>query len=99
MEGAVYEWNTLTSKRESESVLKSCSYTSVTISPDAKTIFAVGTDCTLKEIQACQVRPKKCYMLLPSREFFLYVASALLALWGLGWVTVKLLLTTADVKH
>uniref|UniRef100_A0A8C8F0J8 EML-like second beta-propeller domain-containing protein n=1 Tax=Oncorhynchus tshawytscha TaxID=74940 RepID=A0A8C8F0J8_ONCTS len=55
MEGAVYEWNTLTSKRESESVLKSCSYTSVTISPDAKTIFAVGTDCTLKEIQACQI--------------------------------------------
>uniref|UniRef100_A0A4W5P762 Cilia and flagella associated protein 57 n=1 Tax=Hucho hucho TaxID=62062 RepID=A0A4W5P762_9TELE len=55
MEGAVYEWNTLTSKRESESVLKSCSYTCVTISPDAKTIFAVGTDCTLKEIQACQI--------------------------------------------
>ncbi|KAM9530529.1 cilia- and flagella-associated protein 57-like [Salvelinus alpinus] len=55
MEGAVYEWNTLTGKRESESVLKSCSYTSVTISPDAKTIFAVGTDCTLKEIQACQI--------------------------------------------
>uniref|UniRef100_A0A8C7F2S6 Cilia and flagella associated protein 57 n=1 Tax=Oncorhynchus kisutch TaxID=8019 RepID=A0A8C7F2S6_ONCKI len=55
MEGAVYEWNTLTSKRESESVLKSCSYNSVTISPDAKTIFAVGTDCTLKEIQACHI--------------------------------------------
>lgn len=55
MDGAVYEWNTLNSKRESESVLKSCSYTGVTISPDAKTIFAVGTDCTLKEIQDCQV--------------------------------------------
>lgn len=58
MEGAVYEWNTLTSKRESESVLKSCSYTGVTVSPDTKTIFAVGTDCTLKEIQDCQVRPE-----------------------------------------
>ncbi|CAB1323901.1 unnamed protein product [Coregonus sp. 'balchen'] len=55
MEGAVYEWNTLTSKRESESILKSCSYTGVTVSPDAKTIFAVGTDCTLKEIQDCQI--------------------------------------------
>eukprot|EP00063_Salmo_salar_P070075 XP_014044910.1 PREDICTED: cilia- and flagella-associated protein 57-like isoform X2 [Salmo salar] len=55
MDGAVYEWNTLNSKRESESVLKSCSYTGVTISPDAKTIFAVGTDCTLKEIQDCQI--------------------------------------------
>ncbi|XP_070976350.1 cilia- and flagella-associated protein 57 [Oncorhynchus clarkii lewisi] len=55
MDGAVYEWNTLNSKRESESVLKSCSYTGVAISPDAKTIFAVGTDCTLKEIQDCQI--------------------------------------------
>ncbi|KAG7481579.1 hypothetical protein MATL_G00068090 [Megalops atlanticus] len=55
MDGAVYEWNTLTSKRESESVLKTCMYTNVTISPDAKIIFAVGTDCTLKEIQDCQI--------------------------------------------
>ncbi|XP_062337115.1 cilia- and flagella-associated protein 57-like [Osmerus eperlanus] len=55
MDGAVYEWNSLTSKRESENVLKSCSYTAVTISPDAKSIFAVGTDCTLKEIQDCQI--------------------------------------------
>uniref|UniRef100_A0A8C7KEZ8 Cilia and flagella associated protein 57 n=1 Tax=Oncorhynchus kisutch TaxID=8019 RepID=A0A8C7KEZ8_ONCKI len=50
MEGAVYEWNTLTGKQKSESVLKSCSYTGVTVSPDA-----VGTDCTLKEIQDCQI--------------------------------------------
>ncbi|MBN3302205.1 CFA57 protein, partial [Amia calva] len=55
MDGAVYEWNTLTSKRESESVLKSCSYTGVTLSPDAKTVFAVGTDCTLKEITDSQI--------------------------------------------
>ncbi|KAM6948696.1 cilia- and flagella-associated protein 57-like [Aplochiton taeniatus] len=55
MDGAVYEWNTLSSKRESESVLKSCSYTGVCMSPDAKTIFAVGTDSTLKEIQDCQI--------------------------------------------
>ncbi|XP_051989486.1 cilia- and flagella-associated protein 57 [Xyrauchen texanus] len=55
MDGAVYEWNTLSGQRESESVLKSCSYTGVTISPDAKTFFAVGTDCTLKEIQDCQI--------------------------------------------
>uniref|UniRef100_A0A8C1LC29 Cilia- and flagella-associated protein 57-like n=1 Tax=Cyprinus carpio TaxID=7962 RepID=A0A8C1LC29_CYPCA len=32
-----------------------CSYTGVTISPDAKTFFAVGTDCSLKEIQDCQI--------------------------------------------
>uniref|UniRef100_A0A6Q2XMB8 Cilia- and flagella-associated protein 57 n=1 Tax=Esox lucius TaxID=8010 RepID=A0A6Q2XMB8_ESOLU len=55
MDGAVYEWNTLNSKRESESVLKSCSYTGVAISSDGKSIFAVGTDRTLKEIQDCQI--------------------------------------------
>ncbi|KAI3369623.1 hypothetical protein L3Q82_025335 [Scortum barcoo] len=55
MDGAVYEWNTQTGKRESESVLKSCSYTDVAFSSDCKTILAVGTDFTLKEIQDCQV--------------------------------------------
>ncbi|XP_064228328.1 cilia- and flagella-associated protein 57 isoform X1 [Aotus nancymaae] len=49
-DGAVYEWNLSTGKRETECVLKSCSYNCVTISPDAKIIFAVGTDYTLKEI-------------------------------------------------
>uniref|UniRef100_A0A3Q1GAX6 Cilia and flagella associated protein 57 n=1 Tax=Acanthochromis polyacanthus TaxID=80966 RepID=A0A3Q1GAX6_9TELE len=55
MGGAVYEWNTQTGKRVSESVLKSCSYTGVAFSSDCKTILAVGTDLTLKEIQDCQV--------------------------------------------
>lgn len=55
MDGAVYEWNTQTAKRESESVLQSCSYTDVAFSADCKTILAVGTDLTLKEIQDCQV--------------------------------------------
>lgn len=50
MDGAVYEWDTVTSKRVGESVLKSCSYTSVTVSPDGKTTFAVGSDRSLKEI-------------------------------------------------
>ncbi|XP_032633576.1 cilia- and flagella-associated protein 57 isoform X2 [Chelonoidis abingdonii] len=49
-DGAVYEWSLLTGKRESECVLKSCSYSGVAISPDAKIIFAVGSDQTLKEI-------------------------------------------------
>ncbi|XP_058408125.1 cilia- and flagella-associated protein 57 isoform X2 [Diceros bicornis minor] len=49
-DGAVYEWNLSTGKRETECVLKSCSYNCVTISPDAKIIFAVGSDQTLKEI-------------------------------------------------
>ncbi|XP_017449297.1 cilia- and flagella-associated protein 57 isoform X3 [Rattus norvegicus] len=49
-DGAVYEWNLSTGKRETECVLKVCSYNSVTISPDGKVIFAVGSDQTLKEI-------------------------------------------------
>lgn len=55
MDGAVYEWNALSGQRESESVLKSCSYTSVALSHDTRSILAVGNDCTLKEIQDCQV--------------------------------------------
>ncbi|XP_027141761.1 cilia- and flagella-associated protein 57 isoform X2 [Larimichthys crocea] len=55
MDGAVYEWSTQTGKRESESVLNSCSYTGVAFSSDCKTILAVGSDLTLKEIQDCQV--------------------------------------------
>uniref|UniRef100_A0A8C8X2Y2 Cilia- and flagella-associated protein 57 n=1 Tax=Panthera leo TaxID=9689 RepID=A0A8C8X2Y2_PANLE len=49
-DGAVYEWNLSSGKRETECVLKSCSYNCVTVSPDAKIIFAVGSDQTLKEI-------------------------------------------------
>ncbi|XP_029007881.1 cilia- and flagella-associated protein 57 [Betta splendens] len=55
MDGAVYEWNTQTGKRESESVLQSCSYTGVAYSSECKTILAVGSDLSLKEIQDCQV--------------------------------------------
>ncbi|NXI62239.1 CFA57 protein, partial [Anseranas semipalmata] len=48
--GAVYEWNLSTGKRETECVLKSCIYSSIALSSDAKVIFAVGSDQTLKEI-------------------------------------------------
>lgn len=56
MDGAVYEWNAQTGKRVSECVLKSCSYTDVVFSSDCKSVLAVGSDATLKEIQDCQVR-------------------------------------------
>ncbi|XP_048352772.1 cilia- and flagella-associated protein 57 isoform X2 [Sphaerodactylus townsendi] len=49
-DGAVYEWNLQNGKRESECVLKSCSYSGVAVSPDSKIIFAVGSDHTIKEI-------------------------------------------------
>ena len=50
MDGAIYEWNVQTFKRERECVLKTCSYTSVALTPDLRTTFAVGNDHTLKEI-------------------------------------------------
>ena len=55
MDGAVYEWDSASGKRIGESVLKSCSYTSVAISPDGKTTYAVGSDKTLKEVADSQV--------------------------------------------
>lgn len=58
MDGAVYEWNALSGQRESESVLKSCSYTSVAFSHNTRSTLAVGNDHTLKEIQDYQVSPQ-----------------------------------------
>ncbi|NXP45592.1 CFA57 protein, partial [Heliornis fulica] len=54
--GAVYEWNLLTGKRDSECVLKSCIYSSIALSSDAKIIFAVGSDQTIKEISESSVQ-------------------------------------------
>ncbi|XP_040421977.1 cilia- and flagella-associated protein 57 isoform X3 [Cygnus olor] len=54
--GAVYEWNLLTGKRETECVLKSCIYSSIALSSDAKIIFAVGSDQTLKEISESSIQ-------------------------------------------
>ncbi|NXX92164.1 CFA57 protein, partial [Centropus bengalensis] len=53
--GAVYEWNLLTGKRESECVLKTC-INSIALSSDAKIVFAVGSDQTLKEISESLVQ-------------------------------------------
>ncbi|OON14128.1 hypothetical protein X801_10084 [Opisthorchis viverrini] len=50
MDGAVYEWDSQKGTRTGESVLKACSYTSVTVSADTKTTYAVGSDKSLKEI-------------------------------------------------
>lgn len=55
LDGAVYEWETFTGKRVGESVLKSCHYTGVAVTPDGKTTFAVGSDKSLKEISDSQV--------------------------------------------
>lgn len=55
MDGAVYEWDAYTGRRIGESVLKSCSYSGVTITPDGKNTYAVGSDKTIKEINDSQV--------------------------------------------
>ncbi|XP_051664419.1 cilia- and flagella-associated protein 57 isoform X3 [Manacus candei] len=54
--GAVFEWNLMTCKRESECVLKTCIYSSISLSSDAKIIFAVGSDQTLKEISESSIQ-------------------------------------------
>ncbi|KAL3868099.1 hypothetical protein ACJMK2_040935 [Sinanodonta woodiana] len=55
LDGAVYEWESYTGKRVGESVLKTCNYTGVAITPEGKTTFAVGSDRTLKEIADSQI--------------------------------------------
>ncbi|KAJ3363138.1 Cilia- and flagella-associated protein 57 [Allomyces javanicus] len=55
MEGAIYEWNVREMRRDGENILKSCSYTCATTSAEGKSIFAVGSDKTLKEICDSQV--------------------------------------------
>ncbi|KAJ3354747.1 Cilia- and flagella-associated protein 57 [Entophlyctis luteolus] len=49
-DGAVYSWNVLESKRESEYILKNCSFTSAVCSSDGKSLYAVGNDRLLKVI-------------------------------------------------
>lgn len=63
MDGAIYEWSlkdigaggSNVGKREGECILKTCSYSCAVITPDSKTIFAVGNDKTLKEVVDSQI--------------------------------------------
>ncbi|KAI8907767.1 WD40-repeat-containing domain protein, partial [Powellomyces hirtus] len=63
MDGAIYDWalRDLTGsggsgiKREGESILKSCNYTCAIATADGRSIFAVGSDKTLKEITDSQI--------------------------------------------
>ena len=57
LDGAVYEWDAASGRRTGESVLKSCAYTCVDVTPDGKTTFAVGSDKKLKEVSDSQVGP------------------------------------------
>ncbi|GBG61790.1 hypothetical protein CBR_g23749 [Chara braunii] len=55
MDGAVYEWTLKECKRETENVIKGCGYSCVHGSYDSNSVFAVGSDKKLKEIDDSQV--------------------------------------------
>jgi len=51
VDGAVYEWDVQNKTRKGENVLKTCSYSCVANAPDGSSVFAVGNDKTIKQIQ------------------------------------------------
>ena len=54
-DGAVYEWDIFGGRRINECILRTCAYSGVTVAPDNKTTYSVGTDRKLKEIADSQV--------------------------------------------
>ena len=48
--GSVYEWNMATGERVHEVVVKTCSFSYLTLSPDSENIYAVGSDRTMKQL-------------------------------------------------
>ena len=50
VDGAIYEWSIPEFRRLGENIIKSCAYTSAIFSPDGKSVYAVGSDRTFKEI-------------------------------------------------
>ncbi|KAI9207648.1 WD40-repeat-containing domain protein, partial [Polychytrium aggregatum] len=63
IDGTIFEWslrdvygfNGIGIKKESESTVKNCSYTSVVTSPDGRSAYAVGSDKIIKEIMEGQL--------------------------------------------
>ncbi|KAF0306764.1 Cilia- and flagella-associated protein 57 [Amphibalanus amphitrite] len=67
MEGAIYEWDLQLCRRCGENVLRGCNYFSTAVSPDAKTIYAVGSDKMIKEVSDSQViREVSCQDVVPT---------------------------------
>ena len=48
--GSVYEWDMATGERVHEVVVKTCSFSYLTLSPDSENIYAVGSDRTMKQL-------------------------------------------------
>lgn len=79
--GAVYEWNLSKGRKDSECVLKSCAYSSIALSSDAKIIFAVGSDQTLKEISESSVSFRGIFLRSLGRTLVLSVLVCLSSMW------------------
>lgn len=51
-EGTVYEWQISTTRRISETIVKSCVFTDTAMSSDGKSTFAVGSDGKIRELKS-----------------------------------------------
>jgi WD40 repeat protein len=71
-DGAVYEWNLKSSKRDGENIVKSCSYLCITVSQDGKSIFTVSTDKSVKEISQSQILRDFKLSISPTQVSFIY---------------------------
>ena len=54
-DGAIYEWNLATGERVRENVKKSCAYTSIALSADDTTLYAVGLDKKMRVLENMEV--------------------------------------------
>ena len=54
-DGAVYEWQISTTRRISETIIKSCQFSDAKMTNDGKSVFAVGSDGRIREIMNCNI--------------------------------------------
>ena len=53
--GSLYEWNVATGERIHEIVVKTCSFSYLTLSPDSENIYSVGSDKTVKHLSKSRI--------------------------------------------
>ena len=53
--GSLYEWNVATGERIHEIVVKTCSFSYLTLSPDSENIYSVGSDKTVKHMAKSRI--------------------------------------------
>jgi len=55
LNGSIYDWQVASGERINELVVRTCSFTSLTVTPDGFETFAVGSDSTLKHISRSRI--------------------------------------------